>query len=49
MEPKELVAILDTDKGDRVIAKSADVDLMARALTEELVGTTFAVSGNTLG
>jgi acetyl-CoA C-acetyltransferase len=48
MEPKELVAILDTDDGSRVIAKSADPGLMARAVTEELVGTTYAVAGNTL-
>ncbi|MEY2458878.1 MAG: hypothetical protein QOG30_708, partial [Acidimicrobiaceae bacterium] len=41
--------ILDTVAGDRVIAKSSDAGLMARALTEELVGTTLAVSGNTLG
>jgi acetyl-CoA C-acetyltransferase len=48
MEPKELVAILDTNDDTRVIAKSSDADLMARATSEELVGTTFAVSGNTL-
>jgi acetyl-CoA C-acetyltransferase len=48
MEPKELVAILDTNDGDRVIAKSMDNDLMARAISEELVGTTFTVSRNRL-
>jgi acetyl-CoA C-acetyltransferase len=53
MEPKELVAILDTNDGSsssssRVIAKSSDADLMTRAMSEELVGTTFEVSGNTL-
>jgi acetyl-CoA C-acetyltransferase len=53
MEAKELVAILDTNdgvpsEGVRVIAKSSDGDLMARAVSEELVGTTFAVSGNTI-
>jgi acetyl-CoA C-acetyltransferase len=48
LEPKELVAILDTDDGDRVIAKSSDEDLMARATTEELAGTTHNVSGNLL-
>lgn len=48
MEPKELVAILDTDDGERVIAKSSNHDLIGRATTEELVGTTFAVSGNTI-
>lgn len=48
MEPKELIAVLDTDDGNRVIAKSSDADLMARATSEELVGSRFAVSGNTL-
>ena len=48
MEPKEFVAILETDDGSRVIAKSSDEGLMARAVAEELVGTTFTVSGNTL-
>ncbi len=47
-EPKELVAVLDTNDGQRVIAKSTDAALMARAMTEELVGRTFTVSGNTL-
>ena len=54
VQPKELVAILDTNDAPpsstkRVIAKSSDASLMARAISEELVGTTFAVSGNTLG
>ena len=48
MQPKELVAILDTNDGDRVIAKSSDKELMTRAVSEELVGTTFTVAGNTL-
>ena len=48
MEPKELVAILDTDDGNRVIAKSSDADLMKRAVSEELVGQTFTVAGNTV-
>jgi acetyl-CoA C-acetyltransferase len=48
MEPRELIAVLDTNDGDRVIAKSSDDGLMARATSEELVGTTFHVSGNTL-
>ncbi|MEY2450705.1 MAG: acetyl-CoA C-acetyltransferase [Acidimicrobiaceae bacterium] len=46
MDPRELVAILDIDEGNRVIAKSADSKLMERAVSEELVGTTVAVSGN---
>jgi acetyl-CoA C-acetyltransferase len=46
MDPKEFVAILDIDEGDRVIAKSTDPELMARAALEELVGTTVSVSGN---
>jgi acetyl-CoA C-acetyltransferase len=48
MEPKELIAVLDIDDASRVIAKSGDTGLMARAMSEELVGTTFAVAGNTL-
>lgn len=48
MEPKELVAVLDTPDGERVIAKSSDEELMARAVSEELAGTTFTVSGNTI-
>jgi hypothetical protein len=48
MEPKELVAILDTDDGNRVIAKSSDAALMARAVSDELVGETLNVSGNAL-
>jgi acetyl-CoA C-acetyltransferase len=48
MHPKELVAILDTNAGNRVIAKSSDETLMARAISEELVGSTFTVRGNTL-
>jgi acetyl-CoA C-acetyltransferase len=48
MEPKELVAILDTDDGNRVIAKSSDEGLIARAISEELVGATFTVAGNTI-
>jgi acetyl-CoA C-acetyltransferase len=48
MEPKELVAILDTDDGNRVIARSSDEKLMTRAVSEELVGETVQVSGNAL-
>ena len=46
MEPKELVAILDTDGGNRVIAKSSDAGFIARATSEEIVGQTFTVAGN---
>jgi acetyl-CoA C-acetyltransferase len=46
MHPMELIAILDTDDGNRVIAKSTDGDLIARALADELVGTSFVVAGN---
>jgi acetyl-CoA C-acetyltransferase len=48
MDPKELVAILDTDSGTRVIAKSSDPEWMRRATSEELVGTRVDVSGNAL-
>ena len=39
--PKELVAIVDTTDGSRAIAKRTDPDLLARATTEELIGTTL--------
>jgi acetyl-CoA C-acetyltransferase len=44
MEPKELLAILDTPGGARVVAKSADASLLQRAITEELVGETVTVA-----
>ncbi len=47
-EPRELVAILDTQRGARVIARSDDPVLAARATEEELVGTRVAVAGNGL-
>jgi acetyl-CoA C-acetyltransferase len=40
-EPKELVAVVDTRDGTRAIAKRTDPDLLARATTEELIGTTL--------
>ena len=49
MEPKELVAVLDTSDGDRVIAKSTSSELLQRAVSEELVGMTTKVSGNRIG
>jgi acetyl-CoA C-acetyltransferase len=45
MEPKELVAVLDADDGVRVIAKSTDAALIARATTDELVGAHFRTRG----
>lgn len=47
-EPRELVAILDAPAGERVIAKSDDAALAARATEQELVGTTLGVAGNGL-
>lgn len=41
MDPKELVAVIDTAGGTRAITKSADPDLVARGLVDELVGTTL--------
>ena len=40
LEPKELVAIVDTPDGTRAIVKRADRALIERGLSEELVGTT---------
>ena len=40
LEPKELVAIVDRPDGTRAIVKRDDRALVARGLTEELVGTT---------
>ncbi|MEY2433315.1 MAG: acetyl-CoA C-acetyltransferase [Acidimicrobiaceae bacterium] len=45
-DPKELIAILDTEDQRRVIAKSAEPSLIADATTTELVGTTFTIEGN---
>ena len=45
-EPNQVVAILDTSDGRRVIAKSTDPRLLARATSDELVGTNVTVSGN---
>ena len=38
----------DTPHDTRVIAKSTDPMLVTRATTEELIGTSFEVTGNTL-
>ncbi len=48
LEPVKVVAILETDAGDRVIAKSQDSDLLVEATTTELIGRRFVVSGNRL-
>ena len=48
MEPRELVAIVETSDGPRAIAKSRDHDLLAAATTAELVGTKVMVAGNAL-
>jgi acetyl-CoA C-acetyltransferase len=47
-QPVEVVALLDTTPGPRVIAKSRDVDLVARATTDGLVGRQLVVAGNEL-
>jgi len=40
-DPKELVAIVDTNDGTRAIAKRTDHALLERAVTDELIGTTL--------
>jgi len=47
-DPREVVAVLATDDGPRVIARSAEHALVRAATTEELVGRRFAVDGNRL-
>ena len=47
-DPGHVVAILETETGDRVIARSDDPTLLARATAEELIGRTFQVDGNVL-
>ena len=42
LDPKELVAIVDTADGTRAIVKRSDPELLARATTDELVGTELA-------
>ncbi|CAN5653737.1 acetyl-CoA acetyltransferase [soil metagenome] len=44
----EVVAVLATDDGPRVIAKSTDPALLQAATTEELVGRRLTVAGNAL-
>ncbi len=48
MEPAELVALLDTPDGARVIARSRAVDLVRQAITDGIVGATRTVAGNDL-
>jgi acetyl-CoA C-acetyltransferase len=48
-DPEELVAILDIDDRTRVIATSTNADLIVRATSEELIGTTVEVDGNSIG
>lgn len=48
LQPVELVAVLDTPDGDRVIARTTDPDLVAEATQVELVGRRFVVDGNAL-
>lgn len=47
-EPHELVALLDTPAGARVIGRSEDRVLVERAMTEGLVGRTVHVAGTTV-
>lgn len=49
LEPAQVIAVLATDTGDRVIARSDDPDLLRAAATEELVGRRFHVDGNVFG
>ena len=49
LEPANLVAVLDTPDGDRVIARSNDRELVVQATQVELIGRRFAVDGNSLG
>jgi acetyl-CoA C-acetyltransferase len=44
LEPKELVAIVDTADGARAIAKRTDAGILEHATTDELVGTTLEPS-----
>ena len=48
MEPAELVALLDTPAGARVIARSRAADLVQQAITDGIVGATCTVAGNDL-
>ena len=43
------VALLDTPSGQRVLASSEDVSLIARMQSEEWVGRTLRVAGIALG
>jgi len=44
LEPKEVVAIVDTGDGARAIAKRSDRDLLDRAVTDELIGISLAAA-----
>ncbi|MGI8663044.1 MAG: acetyl-CoA acetyltransferase [Acidimicrobiales bacterium] len=47
-DPREVIAIVDTPRGDRAIAKSTDPSYLARVTTEELVGLDVEIDGTTL-
>jgi acetyl-CoA C-acetyltransferase len=47
-DPDEVIAIVDTDEGARVIARSRDSGLVRQALTSVLVGTPVVVEGDQL-
>ncbi len=46
LEPAELIALLDTPAGARVIARSRDAGLLDAATADGLVGTVHTVAGN---
>lgn len=48
MDATEVIAVLETPDGDRVIARSGDADLVHRATTTGLVGDQLEVHGNAL-
>jgi acetyl-CoA C-acetyltransferase len=47
--PHELIALLDTPDGARVIGRTDDPALVTRATEEEVIGRTLRVDGNRLG
>lgn len=44
-DPREVIAVLDTPAGARVIARCADAAIVRRATTESLVGQPISVAG----
>ena len=47
-DPKELIAVLDTASGTRVIGRTAEPSVLALATTEELIGRPVTVAGNAI-